>query len=61
MTKMAEFITHYKHPSAAINVQMQAEAKRRMEENQLVIESLLRGFYFVECKVLPCMDIRMIR
>ena len=42
MTKMAEFITRYQQPSAAINMQMQVEAKRRMEDNQQVIESLFK-------------------
>ena len=42
MTKMAEFITCYLQPSAAINMQMEVAAKRRMEDNQRVIESLFK-------------------
>ena len=42
MTKMSEFITRYQEPSTAINIQMQATAQKRMEENQSVIASLFK-------------------
>ena len=42
MMKMSEFITRYQEPSAAISIQMQATAQKRMEENQSVIASLFK-------------------
>ena len=42
LTKMAEFITRYQQPSAAINIHMQVAAKQRLEDNQRVIESLFK-------------------
>ena len=42
MTKMTEFIARYRQPSAAIEMQMQLSAQKRMADNQQVIESLFK-------------------
>ena len=44
MTKMtvSECITRYQQPSAAIDIHKQVVAKRRLEDNQRVIESLFK-------------------
>ena len=42
MTKMSEFVARFEHPSEAIDTQLNKETKERMEENQKVIESLLK-------------------
>ena len=41
-TKMSEFVTHFEDPSAAVNTIVDTEARRRLEKNQKVIESLLK-------------------
>ena len=42
MTKMTEFIAQYQQPSAAVDMQMQLAAQKRMADNQQVIESLFK-------------------
>ena len=42
MTKMEEFLARYENPSQAIYTLLDNEAKRMMESNQKVIESLLK-------------------
>ncbi len=42
LTRMAEFLARFQNPSEAINVMFDKEAQKRMEDNQKVIESLLK-------------------
>lgn len=42
MTKMSEFIARFQHPSEAIDAQLDKETLKKMEENQKVVESLMR-------------------
>ena len=42
MTKMYEFLATYEEPSKAINTQLDSQAQKQLEENQLVIESLFK-------------------
>ena len=42
MSKMEEFLTRYKNPSRAVHTLLDSEAKRMMETNQKVVESLLK-------------------
>ena len=42
MAKMNEFVARFEHPSEAIHTKFDNETKKRMEENQKVIESLLK-------------------
>ena len=42
MTKMSEFIARFEHPSEAIDAQLDKETGKKMEENQKVVESLMK-------------------
>ena len=42
MTRMEEFLSRYENPCQAIHTLLDSEAKRMMESNQKVIESLLK-------------------
>ena len=42
MTKMNEFVVRFQHPSKTIDTQLNKETQEKMEENQKVIQSLLR-------------------
>ncbi len=42
LTKMAELLARFQNPSEAINVMFDKEAQKGMEDNQKVIESLLK-------------------
>ena len=42
MTRMKEFLTQYENPSQVIHTLLDSKAKRMMESNQKVIESLLK-------------------
>ena len=42
LAKMREFLSRYEHPSTAVNVVMDTQAKQMMEKNKKVIESLLK-------------------
>ena len=41
-TKMQEFLATYKEPSKAINTQLDSQAQKQLEENHIVILSLLK-------------------
>ena len=42
LVRMREFLSRYEHPATAVNVVMDTAAKQLMENNQKVIESLLK-------------------
>lgn len=42
MTKMSEFIARFEHPSEAIDAQLDKETRKKIEENQKVVESLMK-------------------
>ena len=42
VTRMSEFVSRYKHPSTAVNIILDTAAKRLMDKNKRVIESLLK-------------------
>ena len=59
-TKMNEFLTRFEHPSEAINIKFDNEARKRMEDNQTVTESLLKVVMLCG-KDLPSVVIEMIK
>ena len=52
-TKMNEFIVQHRSPSSAINVRLDNEAKKQMEANKQVIESLLKVVMLLGKQGLP--------
>ena len=40
--RMHEFLATYEQPSHAINIQLDSQARKQIEENQQVIESLMK-------------------
>ena len=60
IARMRELVSHYKHPTAAVNVVMDTAAKQLMEKNEKVIESLLKIIMLCGKQGLPFVGIEMV-
>lgn len=52
-SKMQEFLATYENPSGAVNVLMDIQVQKQLEENQKVIESLFKCVMFLGKQGLP--------